>query len=230
MNILTILFSFCLIAQAEESNPVSTFVSEKTSLNKESNLESSLFGNSPYFNQFVELGLEYPINFGVQLKSLFYNSYYVRLGFGFMSNFFLSSFKHFSPFFGYLKEEEASLLSDTFMNSIYLDLRLGWTPYYKETGGGPYLEVGFSNTLLGKGELKGANIAKVIRDVNFDETKNYSAKTTTYNATFHVGYSIPFENIKLNFEAGLVKILHTSIMDLEKDQIGIGLEEISKKQ
>ena len=129
-----------------------------------------------------------------------------------------------------MKEEEASLLSDTFMNSIYLDLRLGWTPYYKETGGGPYLEVGFSNTLLGKGELKGANIAKVIRDVNFDETKNYSAKTTTYNATFHVGYSIPFENIKLNFEAGLVKILHTSIMDLEKDQIGIGLEEISKKQ
>jgi len=60
--------------------------------------------------------------------------------------------------------------------------------------------------------------------------KSYSAKTTTYNGTIHIGYSIPFEKIKFNLEAGVIKIFHASFMDLDKDQISIGSEVLSKDQ
>ena len=191
-------------------------VSNKTKKHKESDafLERKTLaeGVSNNSNRFLELGLEYPINFGIHLKYLFSSSAYARLGLGFMPSFFLDSFQKLSPSFGYLNEEEAKLISDTFQNSMYIDFRLAWSPYVKESGGGPYLEVGLSRILYGKGELKGSHLSKVITDNSFDELASYSAKTNTYNATAHIGYQIPFEKVKLNIEVGLIKILHTDIL------------------
>ena len=193
--------------------------------NAENNVEKSVLTFPT-----IELGLEYPINFGVQFKYMFYDTSYVRFGFGFMSGFFLESFEKLSPSFGYLKEQEANLFSDTFRNSMYLDLRFGWIPYFKEMKGGPYIELGLSSTLLGKGELRGTHLSRSIPEGSYDELETYSAKTTTYNGTFHIGYSIPFEKIKFNLEVGVIKILHSSFMDLNEDQIPIGTEPLSKKQ
>ena len=179
---------------------------------------------------FLELGLEYPMNFGIQLKYLFYEFSYVRFGFGFMSGFFLESFEKLSSSFGYLNQYESRVFSDTFKSSMYLDFRLGWIPYFKETGGGPYIELGLSNTLLGKGELKGVNLSKAINENTFEEREIYSAKTTSYNATVHIGYSIPFEKVKLNLEVGLVKILHTTFMDLDESQIAVESKSLSTTQ
>ena len=127
--------------------------------------------------RFLELGLEYPINFGIHLRYLVAENIYARLGFGFMPSFFLDTFEELSPSFGYLNEEETRLLSKTFENSIYLDVRLAWSPYLKESGGGPYLELGLSGSLYGKGELTGSNLSKVITNSQFDESKTYSVKT-----------------------------------------------------
>ena len=178
----------------------------------------------------LELGLEYPINFGLQLKYRFDDFSYVRFGLGFMSGLFLQSFEKLSSSFGYLEDHESKLLSDTFKNSMYLDLRLGWIPYFKRMGGGPYMELGISNAFLGKGELESGDLSRSTPnyDEGYDETKTYFTKTTTLNGTFHVGYSIPFENIKFNFEVGVVKVFHAMFMDLEEDQIPPGLKSFSE--
>ena len=184
---------------------------QKASFEKEKNRETSI-DTLDNDNRFLEFGLEYPINFGLHLKYLLSDSFYFRLGLGFMHGFFLDSFEKLSPSFGWLNEEEAKLISDTFENSMYIDFRLAWSPYFKESGGGPYLELGLSRMLYGKGKLKGINLSKVISDSNFEESTSYLAKTNTYNATFHIGYQIPLEKLKLNIEVGLIKILTTNII------------------
>lgn len=181
-------------------------------------------------NSILEVGLEYPMNFGIQLKYMFYDFSYVRFGFGFISGFFLESFEKLSASLGYLNEHESNLLSDAFRNSMYFDLRFGWIPYFKKMGGGPYIELGLSNTLLGKGELEGSHLSRSIPEGSYDELETYSAKTTAFNGTVHIGYSIPFEKIKFNLELGVIKILHTSLMNLSEDQIPIGSQLLSKKQ
>ena len=176
-------------------------------------VESNIYSEGLTSNRFLEVGLEYPINFGANLRYLLTDSVYVRFGVGFMYQFFLESFEKIADSFGYLNEEEAKLLSDTLKNSMYVDFRLAWAPYLKSEGGGPYLELGFSHSRFGKGELKGITLSKVLEDDSFDETAKYLARTNTYNANFHVGYQIPFEKVKLNFEIGLIKILHTELLD-----------------
>lgn len=207
-------------------------VSDESVLDIENGKEKPVFDTKDSLlpQPFLELGLEYPMNFGIQLKYLFYEFSYIRFGFGFMSGFFLESFEKLSSSFGYLNQYESKVLSDTFKNSMYLDFRLGWIPYFKETGGGPYIELGLSNALLGKGELKGVNLSKAINANTFDELQTYSAKTTSYNATVHIGYSIPFEKIKLNLEVGLVKILNTTFMGLDDSQIAVDSESLSTDQ
>ena len=180
-------------------------------------------------SRFLEVGLEYPTSFGINLRYLLTDSVYVRFGLGFMSQFFLESFEKIADSFGYLNEEEAKLLSDTLKDSFYLDLRLAWAPYLKSEGGGPYLELGFSHSFFGKGKLKGITLSQVLGDDSFDGNKNYSAKANTYNANFHLGYQIPFEKVKLNFEIGLIKILHTELLDEKSVDFPELLSESQKK-
>ena len=188
-------------------------------------LQRELLSVPPLTDRFLEIGLEYPLNFGLHLKYLLNDNIYARFGFGFMPGFFLDSFESLSPSFGWLNEEEAKLIADTFENSMYLDFRLAWSPYFKESGGGPYLEVGLSRILFGKGELQGSQLKKVIEGNDF-ELKNYSAKTNTYNVTAHIGYQIPLEKLKLNIEVGLIKILFADVLS----QSSLGYELLSQKQ
>lgn len=195
------------VNETQENKQLFTFLNEKP-------VQTNAFHNQ----RFIELGLEYPINFGVHLRYLLGESFYTRFGLSFMPRLFLNSFKKLSPSFGYLNEEEADLISNTFENSIYIDFRLAWAPYLQKSvmGGGPYLELGLSGTFYGNGELKGAHLSKVITNSSFEELKTYSVKTNAYNATVHAGYQIPFEMVKLNIEVGLIKILHADILSVKK--------------
>ena len=166
-------------------------------------------------SRFLEFGLEYPINFGLHLKYRLDESLYTRLGLGFMPRFFLSSFKSLSSSFGYLSEEEAKLISDAFENSLYIDFRLTWAPYLELSGGGPYMGLGLSRILYGKGELKGSDLNKALPGT-FDTLSKYSAKANTFNITAHIGYQIPFEKVKMNVELGLIKISHADILSKKK--------------
>ena len=204
---------FCCSLSAEQILEIN----EKTQKQKELDVffeKKSLQKISSSAESFLELGLEYPMNFGVHLRYPIENSLYARFGFGFMPRFFLDSFEKLSPSLGYLNEEEARLLSETFENSIYVDLRLSWLPYLKKFGGGPYLEIGFSGIFYGNGKLKGSYLSKTITGTEFDELTTYSAKTNAYNATIHAGYQIPFEKLKLNIEVGLIKILHSNVLSI----------------
>ena len=166
-------------------------------------------------NRFFEFGLEYPTNFGVHLRYPLMDGIYTHFGLGFMPEFFLNSFEQFAPSIGHFNEEEAKIISNTFKNSIYLDFRFSWVPYFKQFKGGPYLEIGASGIFFGNGELKGSTLSKVLPQTEFDELKKYSAKTNSYNATVHVGYQIPFEKVKLNIEVGLIKIIKTDILNVK---------------
>ena len=228
--------------QTEESSPIMKASNSNKELNKTekkreldqtatellaSPVENS-FSSLSNFNRFIELGLEYPASFGLNLRYLLTDSVYARLGIGFMSEFFLESFEKIADSFGYLNEEEAKLLSDTLKNSLYLDIRLAWAPYLKSDGGGPYLELGLSHSRYGKGELNGMNLSRALDDDSF-ESGRYSAKTNTYNANFHVGYQIPFEKINLNFEIGLIKIFRTQMLDVNTPNAPNSLSDKQKE-
>ena len=197
------------LADFESKDPIETVTTQE-------NLKPVSFSKN-----FLELGVEYPINFGLHFRYLLLEDIYARFGFGFMSKFFLDSFSKIAPSFGFLTAEESKILSDTFQNSMYLDVRLGWIPYFKKTRGGPYIELGLSSALLGKGMLAGQTLSPVLPHSDFDEEESYSAKTNAYNATLHVGYQIPFDKLKLNLELGLVKVLKANIIDLSEEQMEI---------
>lgn len=237
---MLILFSsfFCFLGVADSSLPVLDQKTESLAVlntvqTTESQVDTLLNKSSSTMSvsnsRFLEFGLEYPINFGMHLRYLVNENIYARFGFGFMPGFFLDSFEKLSPSFGYLNEEEAALISKTFENSMYLDFRLAWSPYLKKAGGGPYLELGLSGMLYGKGELKGTDLNKVIANDSFDESKDYSAKTNTYNATVHVGYQIPFEKIKLNVEVGLIKILDSKVLSETSTRAPTALDDSQKE-
>ena len=183
-------------------------------------------------SHFVEFGLEYPINFGIHLKYRLSKSIYSRWGLSFMPEFFLSSFTSLAPSFGSLSEDQARLISDTFANSIYLDFRMAWAPYLHEFNGGPYMELGLAGLFYGKGKLESSQISKAIQGISNSDLKtdNYSVKTNAYALTAHVGYQIPFREIKLNIETGIIKIFGASILSVPTITASEELNPAQKKQ
>ena len=201
--------------QPEEPDNVETFQEIRNNATDHTStltFDSSTASENWTSKRFLEVGLEYPTSFGVNLRYLLTDSVYARFGLGFMSEFLLNSFEKIADSFGYLNQEEAKLLSDTLKNSLYLDFRLAWAPYLKAEGGGPYLELGLSHSRSGKGGSRGITLNQVLEDDSFDETKRYSLRANTYNFNFHVGYQIPIEKVRLNFEIGLIKILRTELL------------------
>ena len=161
---------------------------------------------------FFETGLEYPLNFGLHFKYFAGPDFYTRLGFGFIPGFFLKSFESLVPSFGILREQEARLISNTLKNSLYTDLRIGWSAYAEESQGGPYLELGLSGIFYGNGNLRGSSLNQALNLSSFEESKTYSIKTRSFNGSVHIGYQIPFEKINLNIELGLIKILYADLL------------------
>ena len=162
---------------------------------------------------FFEAGLEYPTNFGLHFKYFAEPEIYFRLGFGFMPKFFLTSFEEsFMSAFGILREQEAKVISKALQNSLYTDLRIGWSAYARKSQGGPYLELGLSGIFYGEGQLSGGALRSALNISGLDESKHYSIKTRAFNGSFHIGYQIPFERMNLNIELGLIKILYADIL------------------
>ena len=100
----------------------------------------------------VEVGVELPLNFGIHGSIRLTDTAYVRLGVGQVYEKFLGVFSEVAPRFGYISEDQADLMVDVLKGSLYLDGRIGWIPYAKSREGGPYIELGISSMLFGKGE------------------------------------------------------------------------------
>ena len=164
-------------------------------------------GESPLWegSRFVELGLEYPLAFGLGGKIMLSDQWHARLGAGFMGEFFLSGLSKISSYIGYHEEAETALISEILKNSLYGDFRLGWAPYFKEGQGGPYLEFGLFHASYGKGEAAGGALNESL-GFDLEEEKTYSIKTSALGGSFHAGWQIPFERLRLNMELGLIKI------------------------
>lgn len=158
-------------------------------------------------NSFLEGGVEYPFNIGTHLKYYFIDNVYTRVGFSWMPEFFMGSFAKLMPYFGLLDSDESAVISYTFQDSLYTDIRFGWFPYSRTEHGGPYMEIGASGMFYGKGIIPGLVLDKTL-NANLQVDQDYSVKTNTVNGTFHIGYQVPFERIKLNFEIGAIKIMH----------------------
>ena len=162
-------------------------------------------------NHSVELGVEVPLNFGIHGSVRLTDTTYTRLGFGWIYENFLGVFAKVAPHLGYITEDEANLMIDVIKSSLYLDARLGWMPYMNNYEGGPYIEAGVSGMLFGQGKTDADTLRKTLNtkdDIN-DIEAGYSVRSNVYNATFHLGYQIPFEkNLKLNIDLGILKIFH----------------------
>ena len=190
---------------------------------KPSRLKSYLAGNS------IELGAEYPINFGVHFTSRANGDFYARFGFGFVTEFFLGGFSKLAPNFSYLNRQEADLISDVVKNSLYSDVRIGWSPYYEKHASGPYLELGVTGMFFGRGRTSGLTLSKAL---SFgDESKlDYSIKSNIYSASFHVGYQISMEkHVNVHFELGALKVFKVHFMDTGKDSATAISSEIQHK-
>lgn len=178
----------------------------------------------------IEIGLEYPLHFGFNFKYYLVEGFYTRLGASFMSKFFLDSFVKVMPFFGHLNGEESDLISKLLSNSIYLDWRLGWSPYYKDKDGGPYLEVGVSRMFLGGGDISGLTLSKVLVDDNFNTAVNYNLRTNTVSGNFHIGYQVPLERLRFNVEVGVIKIINATFAKAQEDSEGFLGEKMNETQ
>ena len=161
-------------------------------------------------NHSVEVGVELPLNFGAHGSVRLTDTTYVRLGVGQVYEKFLGAFSTVAPHFGYISEDEAHLIVDVLKNSWYLDARMGWMPYATLHKGGPYIELGISSMLFGKGETDADTLGETLGVGAADDIEaRYSVKSDVYNATFHLGYQIPFaKNLRLNVGVGIVKIFH----------------------
>ena len=212
--VIVFLISFILpvgaIAETEVSSPVAKPVNLSPSDDTADNSKSFAFWSFHFLkNHSVELGVELPLNFGVHGSVRFTDTTYVRLGFGWVYEKFLGTFSRVAPHFGYISEDEANLMVDVMKNSLYLDARLGWIPYAKDHEGGPYIEVGISSMLFGPGKVDAGTLRNTL-DAGDDIAESYSVQSNVYNATFHLGYQIPFEKkLKLNVDVGVIKIFRT---------------------
>lgn len=161
-------------------------------------------------NHSVEVGVELPLNFGAHGSIRLTDTTYFRLGGGWVYEKFLGVFSKVAPHFGYISEDEAHLIVDVLKSSWYLDARAGWMPYATVHKGGPYIELGISSMFFGQGKSDADTLRKTI-GAGDDLEKIYSVKSNVYNATFHLGYQIPFaKNLRLNVDAGIVKIFHVN--------------------
>ena len=173
----------------------------------------------------VEVGVEYPINFGLHVKTRINGDFYTRVGFGFVTEFFLGSFSKLAPNLGYLNQQEADLISDVLKNSLYGEVRVGWSPYYEKHAGGPYIELGVSGMFLGKGETSGFTLSKAI-EVGDESQSHYSVKSNTYNTNLHIGYQIPIEkHIHMHIEIGVLKIFRADSVSQETPGVKVLPEE-----
>lgn len=191
---------------------------QKVALLKNQNLNHKNQKNS-FFKEksILEIGLEYPLHFGLNFKYYLADSIYSRFGLSFVNELFLDSFVKLMPFFGYFNNEEAELMSKLINNSIYMDWRLGWFPYHEDKNGGPYLEFGLSGMALGGGDVSGLTLSKVLDESEFNTEDYYGFRTSTFNGSFHIGYQVPLERLRFNVEAGAIKIMKASLKDIQDD-------------
>ena len=201
-----------LSAEKKTLEEFSTFQTDSNTLAQLDKYRSGRFTNYLSGNS-IEVGIEYPLNFGIHFKSRMNGEFYFRAGSGFVTEFFLGSFSKLAPNFGYISEYEAMLIADVFTNSLYTDFRLGWAPYYEKHAGGPYIEIGFLGMFFGRGETSGFTLERAMNVGGGDLTvEAYSVKSNIYNASFHVGYQIPIEkHINIHFEAGVIKVIDLTL-------------------
>ena len=176
----------------------------------------------------LEAGLEYPLSFGLNGKYHINDSFYARIGTGFTPKILLGAFQRTAPSLGYLNRKEAQLIGDVIRSSLLGAYRFGWLPYTKKSGG-PYMELGVFGMAFGRGgETSGGAINEVLgADLNEAGKNLYSVRSDLFGAAFYAGYQIPIEKrIRLNIEAGVLKILYAEVKQYKK---GSSAEPLPKK-
>ena len=172
---------------------------------------SQLLKYGSFRKRSLEIGIEYPTHFGLNLKYYLENTVYTRVSVSFMGSIFLEAFEKTMPFFGYYNQAESQFISDALSDSLYTELRFGWFPWSENKNGGFYMEAGLSGSFFGGGDISGTNLSAVLADSGFNPDENYIVRTNTINGTFHVGYQILIEKLTLNLEAGIIRIINADL-------------------
>lgn len=159
----------------------------------------------------VELGLEFPLYFGVHGKWNFYKDVYVRAGGGFASQLLVQVIEGLSFINPSLNPSELDLAKQTISDALYLSASIGMK--LDQHLKGLYLDVGYSYMYPDK-DLDSEFLNKYISKDKIDEKKYPSVPMNghIHNLVGHLGYTLVFDpNLSVSGELGFVKPIYSTV-------------------
>ena len=151
----------------------------------------------------ISIGGDVPFYTGLQGRYNWSTQYYTKVGAGFALELFMDLHQDMLSTLN-LSKNSRTLVS-ALVNSVIFDARLGWAMSIYE---GPYLELGYSLMIWGKGEVMGANLKSTSKVDNLSDTSIYKVNILNHGPTFHIGYRfILIDKLTLNIDVGVYKPL-----------------------
>ena len=154
----------------------------------------------------ISIGGDVPFYTGLQGRYNWSTQYYTKVGVGFALELFMDL--HQDMLSGLGLSRHSHLLTTALINSVVFDARLGWAMSIYE---GPYLELGYSLMIWGKGEVLGSDLRGTSQVSNLSDTAIYKVDILNHGPTFHIGYRfILIDKLTLNMDLGVYKPLFSS--------------------
>ena len=106
-------------------------------------------------------------------------------------------------------QSKLNCLLSALANSVVFDARMGWAMSIYE---GPYVELGYSFMLWGRGEVTGREINNTINsNSDLSDDSNYQVNIRNHGPALHIGYRfILIDKLTLNMDFGVYKPLFST--------------------
>ena len=154
----------------------------------------------------LSLGADVPFYIGAQARYNLNTQYYAKVGAGFALELFMNTHQRVLNELGVFKKN--AVFSSALVNSVVFDGRLGWAQSIYE---GPYLELGYSLLIWGKGTAKGKDINQSVGNSSLSDDNDYTVNIINHGPVGHIGYRFMLmDKLTLNMDVGAYKPLFSN--------------------
>ena len=151
----------------------------------------------------LSLGADVPFYIGAQARYNWSTKYYAKVGAGFALEVFMNTHQRILNELGVFKRN--AVFSSALVNSVVFDGRLGWAKSIYE---GPYLELGYSLLIWGKGMAKGRDINTALGNSSLSSDTDYTVSVLNHGPVAHLGYRFMLmDKLTFNIDVGAYKPL-----------------------
>lgn len=170
-------------------------------------------GPSEAFFQGIELqvGTEFPVQFGARARVLLPADFYLLGGVGMMPQFYSDGVAALGSGIGVFNSGTSKAVGQALKNSFYFDLRAGYKiPTTNRFFDGFFIDLGYSLMVGGGGNVTSLNdVYQLTGNIyTFNAFTNVDVKSVVHNVTAHAGYTFSATRRMLfTVEVGLVKPL-----------------------